>query len=77
MTGDCDTCNHSVNAQCGQGNEGRSFLCSDNPLPCPVWEVRGKKWELERQASLKRAPWPFPIGGDLHETEDDRKEVTA
>lgn len=61
MTGDCSTCNHSIAATCNQGHEGREFLNSAKPLPCPVWELAGEKWAQESKASADRNPWPFPI----------------
>jgi len=61
MSGDCSTCNHSVAASCHQGNEGREFLHSSKPLPCPVWELAGEKREIARKEWEARNPWPFPI----------------
>lgn len=60
MLGDCSTCDYSIAGHCMQGEEGRAFMGSDKPLPCPVWHERGEKWERESEAWAKRNPWPFP-----------------
>lgn len=57
--GDCSTCDHSIAGNCTQGEEGREFLYSDKPLPCPFWEERGEKCERESEAWERRNPWPF------------------
>lgn len=61
MIGDCSTCNHSVAAGCHQGNEGREFLHSAKPLPCPAWEPAGEKREIACKERAASNPWPFPI----------------
>jgi len=61
MTGDCSTCNHSLAAGCTQGKDGRLFLLSTSPNPCPVWEPIGEKWHAERKAWELRNSWSFKI----------------
>ena len=56
MDGDCSTCDHSLAANCTQGNDGREFLHGDAPLPCPVWSVRGETWQRERAEWGQRNP---------------------
>jgi len=59
MPGDCSPCDHSLAARCTQGDDGREFMHSDKPLPCPLWDARGEKWERENAALAKRNHWPF------------------